>query len=118
MKILIRNHREAIFSYTLCGLCLAYLAAAYFINATMMIGVDEFWFAHIVQYYKHNIPYLYFAPYKTVLGYYLLLIPFSITHSLIGTLIFAKNMIALCNAMVLFIAACWLTRFFSKTAID
>jgi hypothetical protein len=105
--------------YVILGLlCLAYLLTEQFINATMTISVDEFWFAHVLQHYQHNLPYRDFAPYKTVLGYYLLLLPASLAgKDAVGSLIFIKNAIAICNTVLLFIASTWLTRFFSKRAI-
>lgn len=105
------------FIYGLIMLCLLYLIAELFINAYTMISVDEFWFAHRIYQYKSSLPYRDFAPYKTVMGYYLLLLPMLIAHGSIGTLIFTKNIIALLNTCVFFSTAMWLTRFFNKAAI-
>lgn len=105
------------FVFGLILLCLAYLGAEYFINIDTMLSVDEFWFAHRSYDYKDHLPYRDFAPYKTVLGYYLLLAPMSLNHGIIGTLIFTKQMIAILNAFIFFITSLWLSRFFSRTAI-
>jgi hypothetical protein len=98
-------------------LCMTYLGFELFYNTYAMISVDEFWFAHSAYQYKDSLPYRDFAPYKTVLGYYLLLIPMLVTHGIIGTLIFVKNTLALLNAICLFAGALWLKRYFSRTAI-
>ena len=98
-------------------LCVAYLVVAYYLNNHIVFSVDEFWFAHLITQYQTHIPYRDFAPYKTVLGYYLLSPPFYFSHNSIGTLITVKNMLACFNVCCLAISAIWLTRFFDKTAI-
>lgn len=99
------------------SLCSAYLLFELFFNAYTNFSVDEFWFAHRIYQYKNSLPYRDFAPYKTVLGYYLLLIPMLFSHGIIDTLIFIKNTIALLNTAVLLGSALWLSRFFSRSAI-
>lgn len=101
----------------LLGLCGIYVGFEFFFNQYAMFGVDEFWFAHRIFQYKTAWPYRDFAPYKTVLGYYILLIPMLFSHNIIQTLILMKNVIAFLNACLLFCSACWLTRFFSKSGI-
>lgn len=103
--------------YALICLCFTYLAIEFLFNAYTMFSVDEFWFAHRAYQYKDQLPYRDFAPYKTVIGYYLLLIPMLAAKGIIGTLIFTKNMIAVLNSIILFSGAIWLARFFSKQAI-
>lgn len=98
-------------------LCLIYFAFEYFFNQYAMISVDEFWFAHNIYEYKNGMPYRDFAPYKTVIGYYLLLLPMLFSQGLINTLIFTKNAIAILNTLVIFISATWLSRYFSKRGV-
>ena len=105
------------FIFALISLCLLYLGIELFFNHYTTLSVDEFWFSHAVYQFKDKLPYRDFAPYKTVLGYYLLLIPMLSTHSGIQTLIFTKNSIALLNAIILFCSSCWMRRFFSHPAI-
>ncbi len=106
------------FTLALSMLCATYFVAEHFINAYMIISVDEFWFAHLLERYQHHLPYRDFSPYKTVLGYYLLLLPAAFTgKDLISSLILIKNAIAAWNALLLFAASFWLTRFFSKPAV-
>tara|TARA_R110000868_G_scaffold223072_1_gene474872 strand:+ start:109 stop:2043 length:1935 start_codon:yes stop_codon:yes gene_type:complete len=101
----------------LTGLCLAYLGFEWWFNQFTMISVDEFWFAHRINEYQSGLPYRDFSPYKTVLGYYLLLLPISLSHGVMSTLILTKNVIAIANASILFLASCWLTRYFSRAGV-
>lgn len=105
------------FIYGLLILSFAYLAFTFWFNAYAMISVDEFWFAHRIYQYKDGLPYRDFSPYKTVLGYYLLLLPMTISHGIINTLIFTKNFIAVINAACIFLASLWLSRSFSRTGV-
>lgn len=97
--------------------CLAYFIFQYFFNRYTMLSVDEFWFAHRTYEYQFGLPYRDFAPYKTVLGYYILLLPMLFSQSIIDTLITMKQSLALLNTLIFFSGACFLTRFFSKKAI-
>ncbi|MHB1949649.1 MAG: hypothetical protein ACYCQI_16240 [Gammaproteobacteria bacterium] len=81
-----------------------------------MLGVDDFWFAHWIHRYQDHIPYRDFSPYKTVLGYYFLLIPMSQGTDFIAPLFYTKNTLAVLNAVLFFISGLWLKRFFSSTA--
>lgn len=110
----IRNHS---FVYGVMLLCLSYLVFELFFNAYAMFSVDEFWFEHLIYRYQHALPYRDFAPYKTVLGYYLLMPPLWLSHGVITPLIVTRDMLALLNTGILFGAALWLTRYFSKQAV-
>lgn len=85
------------------------------------LGVDEFWFAHWVYRYKEAIPYRDFSPYKTVLGYYVLLAPVmtghAIANNVLEPLFFTKNTLALLNTFLFFISAYWLKKFFNPIAV-
>ena len=105
------------FILTLICLTSAYLGFEWWFNQYAMISVDEFWFAHRIYEYHNNVPYRDFSPYKTVLGYYLLLLPMSLAHGIMPTLIFMKNVLAVTNVVILVTASCWLTRFFSRSGI-
>ena len=109
-------HKRAFLLATI-SLCLLYFVFEFFFNRYAMFSADEFWVAHHAYQFKTGLPYRDFSPYKTVLGYYVLLLPMLISHGLITTLTFMKNSMALLNAIVFFAAACWLTRFFSQRAI-
>lgn len=105
------------FIFVVLGLCGLYLLGEFLLNTYLMISVDEFWFAHRIYQYKFGLPYRDFAPYKTVSGYYLLLLPLLFSHGIPQALISIKNVLALLNTAVLFIASLWLSRFFSRSAI-
>ena len=101
----------------LCLLCLTYLGFELWFNQYAMLSVDEFWFAHRIHEYKNGLPYRDFSPYKTVLGYYMLLLPMTFSHGIMHTLILTKNVIALGNALILLAASVWLSRFFSRSGV-
>ncbi len=105
------------FIFSLVGLCLLYLMVEIFLNRYTMLAIDEFWFAHIIYHYKDALPYRDFAPYKTVLGYYLLLPPMLSAKGIIPTLTFTKQCLALLNTLILFISSYWLTRYFSRRGV-
>ena len=112
-----RNTSHPIFLSGLIFLCLTYISFEFFFNSYTAFTVDDFWFAHRIYQFKDNLPYRDFAPYKTVMGYYLLLFPMSLSNGIAGTLTVTKNIIALLNAGILFTSALWLTKFFSRPAI-
>lgn len=112
-----RTHEQFVFIASVVGLCILYLAFEIFVNSYTILSVDDFWFAHRIYQFKDGLPYRDFAPYKTVLGYYLLLLPMLAKHGLFKTLIFTKNAIALLNSVVFMLGAIWLSRFFSRTSI-
>ncbi len=101
----------------LLGFCLIYLSVAIIGNGYMPFTVDDLWFSHNIYLYKTQLPYRDFPPYKTVLGYYVLLWPMLFEQGVVATLTFTKNMIALLNTGLFFLAAVWLTRFFSGKSV-
>lgn len=106
------------FFFSILGICLLYLVTILFYNHYVMLSVDEFWFAHRIYQYKSAIPYRDFSPYKTVLGYYLLLPSMLISsHSIMQTLLHMKDAIAFANVLILMSASFWLTRYFSRKSI-
>ncbi len=98
-------------------LCTLYCMFELFLNRYNMLAIDEFWFAHLIYHYKNALPYRDFAPYKTVLGYYLLLPPMLSAQGVLQTLIFTKQCITILNTFILFGSSLWLTRFFSCTGV-
>lgn len=98
-------------------LCLCYLGFQLFYTDFAILSVDEFWFAHWVHRYANGIPYRDFSPYKTVLGYYLLLIPMSLSKTAFAPLFLTKNTLAILNTTVFFLCSLWLRKFFPKLAI-
>lgn len=109
------------FQFIIFILCLCYLSFELFFNAYAKLSVDEFWFAHRIFQYQDGLPYKDFSPYKTVLGYYLLLIPMQLARyfsvNILDTLLIMKNTLAVTNTFVLLITSYWLSRFFSFSAI-
>lgn len=113
----LRSTLEPRFLIGLSLLCLLYLGFELFYNYYAIFSVDEFWFAHRIYEYKDGLPYRDFAPYKTVLGYYLLLFPLLASDGILNALIFVKNTFALLNTCILLGSSLWLRRFFSDKAI-
>lgn len=111
---MINNKRQQVFlilAFATC--CLIYISFEFFYHRYTMLAVDEFWFAHRIYQYKDGVPYRDFAPYKTIIGYYLLLPAMLLPgKTILQTLLAIKDELALINAIVLFISALWLTRFF------
>jgi len=112
-----RINQQRYFIYSLVALCLLYLGTEVFLNRYNMLAIDEFWFAHLIYHYQDALPYRDFAPYKTVLGYYLLLLPMLTSKGILSTLFFTKQIITLINTFIFFGSSWWLTRYFSRTAI-
>lgn len=96
---------------------LAYFCLSVFLNAHTMISIDEFWYAHRIYQYRSGLPYRDFSPYKTVMGYYILLLPMLLKHGYLSTLLLLKNTLSLINASGFFIGAVWLSRHFTKRAV-
>lgn len=112
-----RIHDNAYFFIILGVLSLSYLGFECFFNHYAMISVDEFWFAHRIYQYKEGLPYRDFAPYKTILGYYLLLPIMLLSDGIMQTLLALKDYLAVLNALIIFGASVWLSRFFSRAGI-
>lgn len=105
------------FLLSVTSLCTMYLLFEFFFNSYAIFSVDEFWFAHSIYQYKDHLPYRDFPPYKTILGYYLLLPPMLSARGVMQTLIFTKNAFTLLNTLILFTTGFWLTRFFSRIGV-
>jgi hypothetical protein len=100
------------------ALCVLYLAMTFAFNRYALLTVDEFWYAHVSYQYKTGLPYRDFSPYKTVLGYYFLLLPLLLSSlGIMPTLVFTKQLIALVNTLILLGSSVWLKRLFSAPAV-
>src|SRR5579862_6329854 len=88
--------------------CLIFACLQIYLNYHTMITPDEFWFVHSVYHkYRLLVPYRDFAPYKSVFGYYLLLLPTFIINDPYYTLVWIKHFITVYNALFLFICSLW-----------
>ncbi|MBV8801752.1 MAG: hypothetical protein JO131_02070, partial [Gammaproteobacteria bacterium] len=106
-----------LFRYMIGILCLTYFSFQLFYNQYVQWSVDDFWFAHRIYEFASGIPYRDFSPYKTVLGYYILLPTMLLGHDALTPLVYTKNFIALLNTGLFAIAAYRLQRLFSVTAV-
>ncbi|MBA3660836.1 MAG: hypothetical protein H0W64_03845 [Gammaproteobacteria bacterium] len=108
------ENRSILILFTLC--CF-YCFFAFFFNEYARLSPDEFWFAHAQVQFKFGLPYRDFAPYKTVLGYYLLNLMSLSAEPTFATLMLIKHGLAMINTIVLFFGALWLMRFFKSIAV-
>lgn len=106
------------FLLLLAFFCLIFFGSQFYLSSHSLFTPDEFWVAHSVYTkYRISLPYRDFAPYKTVLGYYLFLIPLMLTQDPVTGLIYLKIFLTFINTVCLFICSLWCTRFFSNPAI-
>ena len=98
-------------------ICFGYLIiqCAYITYAAF--SIDDFWLAYHTYQYKKALPYRDFAPYKSVLGYYIFLLPMTLFHGVLTPLFYTKLWITLINTIALGGAFFWLKKFFSPSAI-
>ncbi len=108
------NH---IYSSGIIALCLVYLLIQFFYVPFALLSLDDFWLAYHSHHYKTGLPYRDFLPYKTVLGYYVFLLPMSFFQGLLSPLVYTKLWIVLINTGFLLGIAFWLRKFFNAKAI-
>lgn len=101
----------------LISICVTYLIYELIYIPYWALSADEFVFARHIYEYTYHVPYLDFAPYKTILGYYLLSLPFFFTKHFLAPLFYIKDEIALINTLCLGMAAYWSRKFFNRTAL-
>jgi hypothetical protein len=105
------------FYWIIGSLCLVYLAIQLGFISYEKLTVDDLWLSYHTYQFKSLLPYRDFSPYKTALGYYLLLIPLEFFHGVILPLLCTKAFIAFINTLLLSLTSIWLKRFFSEKAI-
>jgi hypothetical protein len=98
-------------------LCVCYIIFQFIYIPYSVLARDELWFAHHIYQYIQHIPYRDFAPYKTVLGYYLLSIPLYFFHGMLAPLYYIKDEIAIINACAIGGIALWASQWFQPRAI-
>jgi hypothetical protein len=98
-------------------LCLCYIIFQLVYIPYSVLARDELWFAHHIYQYTQHIPYRDFAPYKTVLGYYLLSMPLYFFHGMLAPLYYIKDEIAIINACAIGGIALWSSQWFQPRAM-
>lgn len=99
-------------------LCLIFALTQFYLNSHSLFTPDELWVAHSVyNKYRLSLPYRDFEPYKTIVGYYIFLIPLSMTQDPVTGLIYLKYFLTFINTICLFLCAITCTRFFSYSGI-
>jgi len=97
--------------------CLGYFVLQLWLIPQLLLAADEFFFAHHIYQYLHQLPYRDFPPYKTVLGYYLLAPAFLFSQDSVQPFFYFKAEIALLNSVFFFVAIYWAKRYFYWPAI-
>ena len=90
------------FYFALTSLCLFYLAVQVAYVIRLPLVMDEFAGMSMIMKHRDGIPYRDFTPYKTVLGYYLQLIPTYFSYGTWQQLINSKLFLAIINTVVIF----------------
>jgi hypothetical protein len=107
-----RNYGLGIFLLCSCYLLFQILYIPY-----LWLGIDELWFAHHIYQYTQSLPYRDFIPYKTVLGYYVLSLPFYFSHGVLQPLFLIKDEMAVINVLMIFLVSQWARRWFNPQAV-
>lgn len=99
------------------GICAAYacIAGVYAVRLPMIM--DEFQGAYSVLQHAEGLPYRDFDPYKTVLGYYLQLLPISLLDDPWDRLVAVRLTMVGLNAGLLYLAASRLARHVARPAL-
>jgi hypothetical protein len=99
------------------GVCLAYILIECCLIHYAAVSMDDFWLTDHNREYLWHIPYRDFAPYKTVLGYYLLSPPLWIWLHGLHALISIKIWLMCLNAVSLCAITWWARSIFSTRAL-
>jgi hypothetical protein len=101
----------------IAGACALYAAIALAYAFRLPLVMDEFQGAAVVGWLGSKLPYRDFAPYKTVLGYYLELLPLSLAGELWRSLVAVKVLLVLANAAAMAGVALRLARIYRPAAV-
>ncbi|MES2219008.1 MAG: hypothetical protein V4501_11430 [Pseudomonadota bacterium] len=105
------------YRFGIFAICAAYLAFQLIYIPSIWLEVDELWYAHHIYQYTAHLPYLDFPPYKTVLGYYLLMLPLYFVHGVLTPIYFIKGQIAVINTLLIATVGWWAARLFQPRAV-
>jgi len=105
------------YSQRIAIFCIAYLLLQWACIPFITLGIDDFWLGYHTFGYQSALPYRDFSPYKTVLGYYLFLVPMKYIHHTPDAIFYTKAWIGLINTFFLVITSFWLKKFYSPKAI-
>ena len=108
------EHRPACWIAAACALY-GGLALAYALRQPLVM--DEFQGAAVVSWLRSQLPYHDFAPYKTVLGYYLQLLPLSLGGDLWSSLLSVKIFLVILNVAAMYGVARRLARHYRPAAV-
>ena len=112
-----RLESKRVYLWLLTIIFLTYLVLQGCYIAYAKFSMDDFWLAYHTIHYKTGLPYRDFSPYKSVLGYYVFLVPMTFFHGVLNPLLYTKAWIVLLNVGFLGGASFWMRKFFSQKAI-
>lgn len=108
---------ERQFRPLVAALCVLYVALAGSYALAMPMVMDEFQGAHAVLQHAEGVPYRDFTPYKTVLGYYLQLLPILASDDPWVRLVLVRLATVVCSGAALWLATMRLSRRVGKSAL-
>ncbi len=111
-----RSHAVWFWAVILIGVCAYFVMQVVYIERVPLI-MDEFDGAYDVFRLRDEVPYRDHSPYKTVLGYYIQLLPLLAGKSTWQGLINVKITMALINALCVLVSVFLLARIWSRAAI-
>lgn len=111
-----RSQNVWFWTTTVAFICAYFAMQVIYVERVPLI-MDEFDGAYDVFRLRDQIPYRDLSPYKTVLGYYIQLIPLLVGKSIWQGLINVKITMALINALCILVSVILLARIWSRVAI-
>ena len=114
---MIARFLDKYFHYAMAAACLAYAVIETIYVTGLPLVMDEFQGAAAVHKLTTGIPYRDFMPYKTVLGYYIQLIPFVFPGTVWDKLMYIKWEMVIINTLAIFFAAQMLAKHFHRAAV-
>jgi hypothetical protein len=104
-------------AFWIAAACIFYGVVAALYAFSQPLVMDEFQGAAVVSWLRTQLPYRDFAPYKTVLGYYVELLPLELGGDLWSSLVAVKLFLVITNAAALGAVALRLTRIYRPAAV-
>ena len=108
---------KRVYFWLIVVICISYLVIQGFYITYAKFSMDDLWLAYHTFQYKTGLPYRDFAPYKSVLGYYICLPPMILFHGVLNPLLYTKAWLVLINSFFLAGTSLWMKKFFSQKAV-
>ena len=105
------------FLIAVCGLCAVYAVLELLYISRLPLIMDEYQGAYAIHRLTSGVPYRDFMPYKTVLGYYIELLPLLLPGDTFSRIMYVKYELVAINTAAIFVASYLLARHFRKVAV-